>query len=412
MKKTMIYLTLIMGIIFTATGETGKPDPRYLDWPYFRGPDRNAMMPDMEWDPMAIKDPKKVKWQIRIGRGYSSVTVKDNFVYAMGLEKKDYTVYGLDFVTGREIWRHKSPGWNYSQLGSYASPTIDGNRVYAFFPHGGLFCIDRLTGAEIWGKNICKEYKIKVTHYGFASSPYIDGEVMYLNAGTAGLCLNKNTGALIWSNGGELAGYSTPVLFTDAGAKKIALLGAKDLFILEATTGKKIKSYPWPTWDQTNTVNPVIFDDNRKIFISSAYDMGAVLLDMSGNGFKEIWRNKNMQNHIDTCLLIDGYFYGNDGDTNKKRGCFRCLDAKTGKLMWTTPNVGVGFVMAVGNKLILLSEKAKIYIIEANPKEYREIVQADILQPSCHIPPVFVRGFLFVRDSKGDLVCIDMNKKA
>ena len=94
--------------------------------------------------------------------------------------------------------------------------------------------------------------------------------------------------------------------------------------------GKKLWGYPWKTKYGVNSADPILLGD--KVFISSGYDRGCALLKVDGTKVTKIWENKNMCNHFNACVLIDGYLYGFSGNTG--RGTLRCLEMATGEMKW------------------------------------------------------------------------------
>ena len=57
------------------------------DWPRWRGPDANSMVPDPGLNPKALNREAKVLWQADIGKGFSSPSIKGDFLYLMGNSK-------------------------------------------------------------------------------------------------------------------------------------------------------------------------------------------------------------------------------------------------------------------------------------------------------------------------------------
>jgi outer membrane protein assembly factor BamB len=108
-------------------------------------------------------------------------------------------------------------------------------------------------------------------------------------------------------------------------------------------------------------------------------------------------------------VYIDGYIYGNDASAWSDKGVFRCLDADTGKEMWSA-DIGFGSLIAVDDKLIMLNSTGDLIIAEATPEAFLEIVRVDDIIPrKCWTPPVFANGRLYLRNDRGEIVCIDMS---
>ncbi|MCG8572314.1 MAG: hypothetical protein MJB14_19445 [Spirochaetes bacterium] len=78
--------------------------------------------------------------------------------------------------------------------------------------------------------------------------------------------------------------------------------------------------------------------------------------------------------------------------------------------MWSSDNISVASVILANGKLIVLTENAHIYVVEANPEEYKELVVTKSIEARKHFwtAPVLCKGLLFVRNDRGTLLCIDL----
>ena len=86
--------------------------------------------------------------------------------------------------------------------------------------------------------------KLKLGEWSFASSPFIHGNLVILNAGGAGVALDKESGATVWQSDTRTAGYASAVPFpeTSGGRTEFLLFGARDFMRLDAGTGKLLWS--------------------------------------------------------------------------------------------------------------------------------------------------------------------------
>ena len=121
-----------------------------------------------------------------------------------------------------------------------------------------------------------------------------------------------------------------------------------------------------------------------------------------------------MRNHISTCVLIDGYLYGCDGDIKVPSFCkLTCLDIETGNTTWCKM-LGLVSLIAADGKLIVLHERGTLYIVEASPTSYQEISSFKIPDQKGFerwwAPPVLCDEKIYCRNSTGDLVCIDVSE--
>ncbi|MHC4623470.1 MAG: PQQ-binding-like beta-propeller repeat protein [Planctomycetota bacterium] len=380
---------------------------RAADWPNWRGPNYNGISDETGWAATWPKDKPAVLWRKSIGAGFSSISVSSRRVYTMGNIDDQDILYCLQPDTGKEIWKksYECPLLDKSHEGGpAATPAVDGQAVYTFSKKGDVYRFDAASGNVIWHRNVTDELGAKQPSWYFAGSPLVLENMVILNAGTQGIALDKADGKLIWQNGQEPPGYATPVAYTSNGEESVLIFGAKALACLAATTGKPLWQYKWKTpWDE-NIADPIVSGDT--VFISSGIGTGCALLKIQGNKVNEIWRNKNMKNHLNCSILWQGYLYGFDEDQVK------CLDFKNGRVMWSQPGLGKGSLMAADGKLIILSEKGRLVIAEASPTGYRELAGGQILTGKCWTVPVLANGRIHARNAKGDLVCVDVRARS
>lgn len=410
MRYISIFLSIVV-LLFFITKEV-----QCMDWARWRGPYGNGITTESNWNPLSLKDGAKVIWKIDIGQGYSSVSVNGHYLYTMGNKKKKDIIYCLNIKDGSEVWSYSYPCKPGSYPGPRATPIIDGAFIYTLSREGRLLALDAKSGKIKWEKDIISELDAKNIKWGFASSPSIDGDLLVINAGTHGIAFDKNTSSLKWSSVGKLwsiksgkGSYATPVFYNNNNKRCVAIFGQEALYAVDIKKGSKLWEYEWITKYDVNAADPLISGD--KIFISSGYGKGCALIDISKKEPKTIWKNKNMRNHFGSCVLINDYIYGIDGNAGKGR--LRCLDFKTGKLLWSE-DLGFGSLIAVNETLIILNESGELFVVKATPASFQKIAQCtaiDDLNGVCWTAPVLSNGRIYCRGSGGELVCIDVSKK-
>ena len=411
--QRMITCYLLISIFLVITGFYSIAGA--ADWPNWRGPNYNGISSEKDWDPLKVKKGVKPLWQTSIGTGFSTVAVSNGRVYAMGntgkkgVDESKHTdiVYCFDAETGKEIWKHTYPQRlepkNY-EGGTLASPTVSGEKVYTISKDGKAFCLDAKTSHQIWYRNLLEDLSIKRTNWGQAGSPLIIDNMVIYNVGVKGVALNKDDGSVIWENGKTPGGYATAVPFMMDGKKCIILCGFSEIIGLVAATGEELWRFPWKTQNDVNAADPIIMGD--MVFISSGYGHGCVLLKIEVNNVTEVWQNKNMRNKLNGSVLLNGNIYGVD-----EKGELRCLDFKTGQLLWAQKGFGQGSLMLADGKLIVLAEKGNLVIAEATPDGYNVISEAKILTGKCWSVPVLANSRIYARNAAGDLVCLDVSKE-
>jgi outer membrane protein assembly factor BamB len=381
------------------------------DWPRWRGPDANGISKETGWSTEWPAEGPKVLWKTKIATGFSSFAVSSKRVFTMGNEKDNDIVYCLDADTGKEIWRFSYPcklDPNLYEGGPNATPTVDGDRVYTFGREGQVYAFDAAKGSVVWTKNLMTELQATKPEWGFSGSVLVEGDLCAVNAGTAGVALDKKTGKVVWSSGTEITGYCTPVPFDANGQKAVMMTIKQDIIAVNVKDGKEIWRFPWKTQYNINAADPIKIGD--KVFISSGYDHGCAVFDVASNPPKELWKNKNMRNQFSSSVVWNGYVYGMDESQ------LRCLSLETGEAKWAERATRKGSLMLADGKLIVLGERGELIIAETSPEAFKPIARAQIFSTAagstskCWTPPVLANGRIYCRNAVGEVVCVDVAK--
>src|SRR4029450_2364858 len=110
-------------------------------------------------------------------------------------------------------------------------------------------------------------------------------------------------------------------------------------------------------------------------------------------------------------VLLNVFLYGPDGNNSEGAGrsptSLRCLDWKTGQIKWTEPKLAFNDLIAVGGKLLVLTEMGDLVLAEASPDGYKELGSAHVIEGRAFTAPVFANGRAYLRNTKGDVVSVD-----
>jgi outer membrane protein assembly factor BamB len=383
------------------------------DWPNWRGPKHNGISYEVNWGGDWAACKPNVLWQQQVGTGFSSIAVAGERLYTMG--NRDLVVvretiahdvvYCLDANTGEILWTHAYPSPlapDSYEGGPSATPTVANGNVYTLSKKGMAYCLDANDGAVQWQSDLVANYGVRAPTWGFAGSPYVDGNLVIYNAGTHGLALHTADGTLAWETGTNRPGYSTPVPFDFEEQRFLVLMGEKTFAAVRAQTGKVVWEHPWVTRYNANIPDPIV--EGNLVFVSTGYQEGSALFHVATGQVTELWFQKNMQTWLNTSVLWQGYLYG----PNDNGKALTCVERGTGNIMWTQGGFGNGSVTLADGKLIILSQSGELCIAEASPTGYRERGRGRILTGRCWSVPVLANRKIYARNATGDLVCVEL----
>ncbi len=379
------------------------------DWPNWMGPHLNGVSTEQGWSADWPADGLPQRWSTQIGIGFSSVSIVDGLLYAMGHADGHETVWCLNADSGKEVWSHSYTAElnaNLYEGGPGATPTVDGDFVYTLSIDGRLLCLNRKTGDVVWQNQLQKDLGVDLHEWGFNSSPLILGDQLILQGGRL-VSYNKRSGKLNWRSEEHAAGYGAVRAFTVGNQTLLAHLDCDGLRINDSADGSEVAFTPWKSPFRTNSTTPIIVND--QIYISSGYNVGCGLFRLQATELKQVYRNKEMRNHFNNSILLDGYLYGFDGNSNLGRVVtLTCMKFDTGEVMWKQQGLGCGSLTIADNKLLILSERGELVLAKAQATEYQELARSDFLTDRCWTVPVLLNGNIYGRNAKGTLKCVQL----
>ncbi|MDF1811440.1 MAG: PQQ-like beta-propeller repeat protein [Verrucomicrobiales bacterium] len=378
------------------------------DWPKWLGPSENGISAESLPDRLKLN---QVAWSAEVGIGFSSFSVAGGRVFTMGHENGEETVWCFSESDGSVIWQHSYPAAlmpNLHEGGPNATPTIDGERVYAISKDGQLHCYSFSEGKVLWKKNMLEEAQMyRAPEWGFGGSPYIFGDQVIIESG-ATFGYDKTSGEEIWRSEKYRPAYGSPIAFEVSGKHYLATLKTDGLVILDPNDGKTLGFSQWRTSFQTNANTPLVVGEGT-LFISTGYDRGCALFQFDGTALSKVYEEETMSNHMGNSVLIDGYLYGFDGTAHRGRPVeFCCIALSDGSKKWSTQEYRYGSVIAAGKDLIVLTEQGKMLIGPASPEGFAARVQYQVLTGRCWTPPVLANGRIYVRNAAGNVTVLDV----
>ena len=365
------------------------------DWTMFHGPNGKNQSTETGLLTSWAEEGPKLLWKIEnIGDGFSgwsTVTIQNGRLFTSGNKEKRSIVFCFD-LDGKPLWEYDNgPAWTGNYVGTRSTPTVDGDVVYDFSPHGELVCLKVEDGKPVWNRNILTEFEGENITWGLAESIRIDGDRLYCAPGgkkASFVALNKRTGAVIWTTPSleEKTSYGSPIIFEHGGLRIIVTTYAKGIFGINAANGALLFQF---RHEHSNDINcgPPIYNDGHLFFSNNTFEQdgrtgqGAVMLKLSVVGGKvsldEVWRNRNFDHLHGSALLLDGFLYGTSSEY--RGGVFMCVDWKTGETKYEGDRrIGKGTLTWAEGLIYFLSEKSTMLLIRPNPEKYEVISQFEL----------------------------------
>lgn len=411
------------------------------DWPQWGGPQR-----DLEWRETGIAealpavDPKTGMlprmWTAKIGSGYAGPAVANGRVFVTDrlADQNLERVLCFDANTGKELWKHEYEA-KYAisyPLGPRATPTFDGDRVYALGAVGNLFCFDAATGRIIWQNFLPTDFGTQLPQWGTAGAPLVEGDQLIVLAGGKPNALvvsfDKNTGEERWrALDGKEPGYCAPLVMEFGGKRQLIIWHPEAIVGLDPTSGKELWSVPFAV--QAGLTIPTPRKLGNRLFITSFYN-GPLMIDLGEDGKSPnvLWRTgaNNNEQHNDslhaimvTPIVTDDCIYGVGS-----YGEMRCLDTKDGQKLWETYDAtGKGrwwnaFLVPHGDRVVICNEQGDLIYAKLSRDGYKELSRAKMIEPTQPIGrrktvwshPAFAMQSVFARND-GELIRVDLAEK-
>ena len=321
----------------------------------------------------------------------------------MGNQGDDETVLALVEATGKPLWVAKTGGRAYHEgqgNGPRGTPTIDDDRVYALGANGDLVCLGAAKGEVVWHQNILSEYGGNNITWGISESVLVDGNHVICCPGgkqATMVALDKMTGRPVWRSlvqGTPQAAYSSPIVVDSGGERMYVNYVHTAVVAVRAQDGTVLWGNNQSANGTANCSTPLYADG--QIFTASGYGTGGAMFKLLDGGKAELgYTTKEMVNHHGGMVVLDGYIYGFDEQILK------CLELKTGKVIWKDRSVGKGSLTYADGHLYLRGENGPVALCVAKTQGCEERGRFDPPNRSdrpAWSHPVVCNGRLYLRD--------------
>lgn len=478
-----LFWMLLLGIGLAGPAmrlPAAEPASKGQDWPRFLGPHGTGVSDETDVLKTWPEGGPKLLWAKRVGTGYSAPSVRGERLVIHHRIDDEELIECRNRLTGEVMWTQKYPTsyedpYGYNN-GPRCTPLLTEDRCYTYGAEGKLTCVDLKTGDKIWQRDVKQDFKLPDWFFGIGCTPILEGNVLIAlvggqpNSGVVGF--DAKTGKTLWESVGketwdgvnqnawgpkgepediyewtgteQIVSYSSPIAATIHGKRHVLCFLRHGLVSLDPQDGSEHFKYWFRSraYESVNAARPIVL--GNKIFLSAAYKVGSVLLEVQpdSKSVKEIWRdNRNLLTHWSTPIAVDGYVYGFSG-RHEREGELRCIDLKTGNVEWSTtgfegdlselnqdPSTGVikdkkgnvvpwpffgrGSHIQIGDRFLLLGERGTLALAKINPKKYEELGRCSYSQirHPAWTAPILSRGLIYLRDEDA-LICLDVRPNA
>jgi outer membrane protein assembly factor BamB len=401
--------TLLVFLLSTAAA-------RAEDWPQWLGPKRDGTTSETV---PAWKEAPKVVWRKPVGAGHSTPAVANGclYVHARVKDKDEEEVIAFDAKTGEVKWREsyaRPPYVSVLNTGPQASPTVAGKRVYTYGINGLLSCFDAENGRRIWQINTYKHYKADLPRFGVCCSPLVVGNRVFVSVGGKGSAIaafDVEKGEPQWQMLDEPASTTSPVVFPSAkgGLPDVVFMTTLRLVGLNPLDGTLNWEFPLVFQPAGTSPTPLVASN---LLFTSTMTNGTTAVKLEAKDDKitpeRAWQEKNLSGYFSTGASSGSELYL---ITNTLKpvpsAALRCIELKSGKELWTQEKVGyfhAGVIRTGDGKLLILDDGGNLKLVEANPKEYKELCKSKVCGGTL-INPVLANGRVYVRDDK-EVICL------
>jgi outer membrane protein assembly factor BamB len=385
------------------------------DWPQWRGPTLNGISTERNL-PVHWSTTENVAWKLAMpSKTGSTPIIWGNNVFLNVADGDELYLWCVDKAKGTLIWKKLIAHGNFKinkQNMSSPSPVTDGKSVYVMTGTGVLKGFD-FSGQELWMRDIQKDYGKFGLAWGYASSPLLYEDSLYVQVlhgmktldPSYVMRIDKKTGSTVWrvirptdAVQESPDSYSTPTLLRYGNHVEIVVTGGDCVTGHDPATGAELWRgtgfNPEKNPSYRIIASPVVYDD---VVYAPTRVRPLIAFRAGGRGdiskSHKLWSFMNGPD-VPTPVTDGKYFYSvND------RGILWCLDAKTGQEIWggqrIKPAIYSSSLVLADGKIYVTNEDGLTTVIRAGPKF--EVLAENDLNDYTLSSPAISDGHIFLR---------------
>ena len=381
------------------------------EWTQWRGPSRTGAAP-LFIPPAPWPDRATQQWKVNsAGIGHSSPVIANGRVYLHSRIGEQEAVTAYDLASGKQVWRQQydapyqvNPAAASHGKGPKSTPLIDRGRLYTFGISGVLSALDARDGKLIWRNDHQRDFPATAPEFGTAMSPVVEGETLIVHAGGsrngALTAYDAATGAVRWTWKGDGPGYASPVIASFGGTRQVITQTQGKVVGVSAQDGSLLWEIPFTTDYQQNIITPVIVE-GMLIYGGLNKPTTAVRISRTSGKWatEQVWQNADVPMYMSSPVHAKGYLYGL---THRNRGQFFCLDAKTGKTMWTTRGRegDNASLVTAGDLLLATTTEGELIVARQNPAAFDVVKRYTVAESPVWAHPAPAGRGVVIKDAE------------
>ena len=388
------------------------------NWPQWRGPNLNGVSNEKNL-PVKWTTEENISWKVPMpGLSGSTPIIWRDRIFLNAAEGDNLALWCLKKINGEVLWKQPLGGGNTKMRKhnmSSPSPVTDGRSVYVMTGTGVLKGFD-FNGKELWSRDIQKDYGQFGLNWGYASSPLLHEDSLYVQVlhgmktdePSYVLRINKKNGKTVWKVDRPTNAirespdsYTTPALLRYGKTTEIVITGGDCVTGHDPANGKELWRANGLNPDNNPfyriVASPIIFDN---IIYAPTRVKPLLALKAGGRGditsSHVLWSTDNGPD-VPTPVTDGKYFY-----VVNDRGVMYCFDAKTGAEVYSQqrikPGTYSGSPVLADGKIYVTNEDGLTTVVAAGPKF--EVLAENALNDYVLSSPAISDGQIFIRTSQ------------
>jgi outer membrane protein assembly factor BamB len=349
-------------------------------------------------------------WKVKGGEGHSSPIVAADRVYLFSRIADQEVVTAYDIATGKEVWRQGydapyqvNPAATSHGKGPKSTPVFDRGRLFTFGISGILSAWDAAAGKLIWRLDFKKAFPATSPDFGVAMSPVVTSGKLIVHAGGPGngalLALDLLSGKQLWTWKGDAPAYASPVMATIDTVAQVITQTQKHVVGVSLADGTLLWQIPFTTDYDQNSVTPVVMRD-LVVFSGVGKPLFGYRVARKGGQWSAtvVWQNERLPMYMSSPVASGDQLYGL---TQRSRGQFFCVDALTGKTIWTSrgrEGENAALTLA-GDVFLITTTEGELVVMRANPKAFEIVKRYTVAESAIWAHPALTASGVLIKDA-------------